>query len=192
MVLSEFSETPASTLPRGGCLYRPLAPGRPRADHPWPCRSRPPRPPPLPRDRGRGAGDAPPPGPHHAPDHPLRRNPPHRRGDHQLSPRRPRAGLGPDPGRGGGRGLGRLGRLQDHPPTACRNPSSRSAATPSSPNRPSACRSTHGPTRPPSQPRSTAGGPRRATRARPRSSASTRSARHSACCACSIPPSDRS
>ena len=57
---------------------------------------------------------------------------------------RPRARLGAGAARTRRPGVGGLGRLQDRAPTAPARRSSRCAATPSSPNRPSACRSTAG------------------------------------------------
>ena len=57
-----------------------------------------------------------------------------------------------------GRSLGRFGRLQRSSRTAPVRRSSRCAAIPSSPNRPSACRSTSGRRKPRSSARSTIGG----------------------------------
>ena len=75
-----------------------------------------------------------------------------------LAPRRAHPRLGPGAPRIPRRGLGRLAATTRPSPTPPAPPSSRCAATCSSPNRPSACRSTAGRPRRTSSPTSTPGG----------------------------------
>ncbi len=113
---------------------------------------------------------------------------------HFAAPGRPRAGLGP--GAGGARRarVGGQWRLphhagRRHDPTAPAHPSSRCAATPSSPSPPSACPSTAGGPTPSCSARSTSGGPTTPQPGAPACWCATAWARRSASWAVSMRPS---
>ena len=106
--------------------------------------------------------------------------------------RRTHPGLGPGAHRACGRGLGRLRRLQDRCPIPPRRRSSRCAATPSSPSRPSAFPSIAGRRRTTSSATSTRGGAPTRSPERRVCSTATRWARRSGCWRASTRPSDPS